>query len=64
MLVSSLNAQTRLYSDMYLGIDYAALAYTTQHGFAAVGSNNGHNGTTGKAFFHNPDVVADFAGRS
>jgi len=51
-------------SDSCLGIDYSALAYTTQHGFAAVGSNNGHNGTTGKAFFHNSDVVADFAGRS
>ena len=47
-----------------LGIDYAALSYATKYGFAAVGSNNGHNGTTGKAFFNNPDVVADFAGRS
>ncbi|KAF2432219.1 tannase and feruloyl esterase [Tothia fuscella] len=45
-------------------IDYASLAYTTEHGFAAVGSNNGHNGTTGKAFYRNLDVVADFAGRA
>jgi feruloyl esterase len=46
------------------GLDYSGLTYTTKHGFAAVGSNNGHNGTTGIAFANNPDVVADFAGRS
>jgi feruloyl esterase len=46
------------------GVDYGGLTYTTKHGFAAVGSNNGHNGTTGIAFANNPDVVADFAGRS
>ena len=34
------------------------------HGFAAVGSNNGHNGTTAKAMYRNPDVVLDFASRA
>ena len=46
------------------GIKYEDLAYTTQNGFAAVGSNNGHNGTGGLAFYRNPDVVEDFAWRS
>jgi feruloyl esterase len=50
--------------NLQIGVDYSALAYTTQHGFAAVGANNGHNGTTGKAFYKNPQVVADFADRS
>ncbi|SLM37899.1 feruloyl esterase b [Lasallia pustulata] len=45
-------------------IKYEDLAYTTQHGFASVGSNNGHNGTTGVAFYQNPDVVTDFAWRA
>ncbi|KAL9118283.1 MAG: hypothetical protein Q9187_005173 [Circinaria calcarea] len=46
------------------GIKYEDLAYATQNGFASYGSNNGHNGTTGVAFYRNPDVVADFAWRS
>jgi feruloyl esterase len=46
------------------GLDYSGLSYTVGHGFAAVASNNGHNGTSGLAFHNNPDVVADFAGRS
>ncbi|KAF2672972.1 tannase and feruloyl esterase [Microthyrium microscopicum] len=45
-------------------IGYGDLTYTTQHGFAAVGSNNGHNGSTGNSFYHNPAVVDDFAGNS
>ncbi|KAF2652200.1 tannase and feruloyl esterase [Lophiostoma macrostomum CBS 122681] len=45
-------------------IKYEDLAYTTQHGFSAVGSNNGHNGTYGDAFYQNADVVTDFAWRS
>ena len=47
-----------------VGIKYEDLAYTTQNGFAAVGSNNGHNGTTAITMYKNPDVVADFAWRS
>jgi feruloyl esterase len=33
-------------------------------GFASVGSNNGHNGTSGAAFYQNPEVVTDFAWRA
>ncbi|KAJ6441609.1 40S ribosomal protein S19 [Purpureocillium lavendulum] len=45
-------------------IKYEDLAYTTGHGFAAMGTNNGHNGTTGAPFFHNPDILEDFAHRA
>ncbi|KAL8818347.1 MAG: hypothetical protein Q9223_002998 [Gallowayella weberi] len=46
------------------GIKYDELAYGTQHGFASVGSNNGHNGTTALTMHQNPDVVIDFAWRA
>lgn len=45
-------------------IQYADLAYTASYGFASVGANNGHNGTSGEAFLNNDDIVADFAYRS
>jgi feruloyl esterase len=45
-------------------VDYANLAYTSSLGFASVGTNNGHNGTSGKPFLNNPDVVEDFAYRA
>jgi feruloyl esterase len=45
-------------------IQYEDLAYTAGLGFATVGANNGHNGTSGGAFANNDDVVADFAYRS
>lgn len=45
-------------------IKYEDMAYTTQYGFATTGSNNGHNGTGGLAFFQNPEVVTDFSWRS
>lgn len=45
-------------------IAYDTMAYTTNLGFASVGANNGHNGTSGGAFFNQPEVVADFAYRS
>lgn len=45
-------------------IQYADLAYTASYGFASVGANNGHNGTSGEAFLNNDDTVADFAYRS
>jgi pimeloyl-ACP methyl ester carboxylesterase len=38
--------------------------YGTEHGFAVVASNNGHNGTSGKAFYQNPQVLHDFADRA
>ena len=40
------------------------MAYGAQLGFATVGANNGHNGTSGEPFFHHPEVVEDFAYRS
>jgi feruloyl esterase len=48
----------------FVGIHYEDMAYTTLNGFASVGSNNGHNGTSGVAFYDNPDVVEDFAWRA
>ncbi|KAJ5773093.1 hypothetical protein N7457_007989 [Penicillium paradoxum] len=45
-------------------IQYFDLAYTAQLGFAAVGTNNGHNGTSGEAFYHNPEVIKDYAYRA
>ncbi|KAH6614942.1 Tannase/feruloyl esterase [Boeremia exigua] len=45
-------------------IKYEDLAYTSSNGFAAVGSNNGKNGTDGLPFFNNAETVIDFAWRS
>lgn len=45
-------------------IQYEDIAYGTSFGFATVGANNGHNGTSGEAFYKNSEVVADFAYRS
>ncbi|KAL9076013.1 MAG: hypothetical protein Q9157_003815, partial [Trypethelium eluteriae] len=45
-------------------IEYENLAYGTQHGFATVAANNGHNGTGGHDFLNNPDVIIDYAWRS
>lgn len=45
-------------------IQYEDLAYTASFGFATVGANNGHNGTSGNAFYKNSEIVADFAYRS
>jgi len=45
-------------------IQYEDIAYATSFGFATVGANNGHNGTSGQAFYMNTEVVADFAYRS
>ncbi len=45
-------------------IQYEDLAYAASMGFATVGANNGHNGTSGIAFYQNEDVVADFVYRS
>ncbi|KAF2139272.1 uncharacterized protein K452DRAFT_275434 [Aplosporella prunicola CBS 121167] len=45
-------------------VAYDDLAYAAGLGFAAVGANNGHNGTSGGAFYNNADVVEDFAWRS
>lgn len=45
-------------------IGYDDLAYATSYQFAAVGANNGHNGTSGRPFLDAPEVVEDFAYRS
>ncbi|KAK3304067.1 Tannase/feruloyl esterase [Chaetomium strumarium] len=45
-------------------LSYDDMAYATELGFATVGANNGHNGTSGEPFLNNPDVVEDFAWRS
>jgi feruloyl esterase len=45
-------------------IGYDDMSYAVGYGFASVGANNGHNGTSGGAMLNNPDVVADFAYRS
>lgn len=45
-------------------IKYEDMAYTIYYGFATTGSNNSHNGTSGFAFYHDPDVVTDFVWRS
>ncbi|KAK7181504.1 hypothetical protein DPSP01_008903 [Paraphaeosphaeria sporulosa] len=45
-------------------IKYEDIAYGLSHGFATTGSNNGHNGTGGKDFFNNEDIVIDFSWRA
>lgn len=45
-------------------ISYDDLVYTAGLGFAAVGNNNGHNGTSGRPFLNNPDIIEDFAYRA
>ncbi|KAF7595565.1 hypothetical protein BBP40_005600 [Aspergillus hancockii] len=45
-------------------IKYEDLAYGVANGFAVVGSNNGHNGTTGAAFHKNADTLTDFSWRA
>ncbi|KAM5349904.1 hypothetical protein ACJ41O_006409 [Fusarium nematophilum] len=45
-------------------IKYEDLAYGTSHGFATMGTNNGHNGTSGATFLKNPDIIEDFAYRA
>ncbi|KAG9234077.1 tannase and feruloyl esterase-domain-containing protein [Amylocarpus encephaloides] len=45
-------------------IQYPDLAYTAGLGFATVGTNNGHDGTSGLPFANNPEVVHDFVDRA
>ncbi|KND92736.1 putative feruloyl esterase B-2 [Tolypocladium ophioglossoides CBS 100239] len=45
-------------------IKYEDLAYATANGFAAVGTNNGHDGATGEPFLDNADVLEDFSHRA
>jgi feruloyl esterase len=45
-------------------VKYEDVDYGAANGFVAVGSNNGHNGTGGSAFFNNDEVVEDYVWRS
>ncbi|KAF2101984.1 tannase and feruloyl esterase [Rhizodiscina lignyota] len=45
-------------------IQYENLAYGVQNGFVSAGANNGHNGTGGQPYLHNPDIIIDFSWRS
>ncbi|KAJ7132682.1 tannase and feruloyl esterase [Mycena filopes] len=45
-------------------IDYANLDYGTSLHFAAVGSDNGHDGSGGGPFLHHREVINDFAFRA
>lgn len=47
-----------------IGLDYSSLAYGTSQQFATFAANNGHNGTSGAEFYHNADVLHDYADRS
>ena len=50
---------------MYLlGIDYSNLDYGSGLHFAAVGSDNGHDGNSGIVFLNHPEVINDFAFRA
>ncbi|KAL4920477.1 Tannase/feruloyl esterase [Aspergillus aurantiobrunneus] len=45
-------------------IQYEDMEYAAALGFAAVGTNNGHDGMNAQSFLHNPHVIADFAYRA
>ncbi|KAI3317179.1 tannase and feruloyl esterase [Xylariaceae sp. AK1471] len=45
-------------------IKYEDIAYGAANGFSTFGSNNGHNGTSGNAFYQNEDTVTDFSWRA
>ncbi|KAK1977730.1 tannase and feruloyl esterase [Colletotrichum cereale] len=45
-------------------IQYEDIDYAVFRGFAAVGTNNGHNGQIGSPFLNNPGVIEDFAYRA
>lgn len=45
-------------------IQYEDIEYAASLGFAAVGTNNGHDGMTGQSFLNNPGVIEDFAYRA
>ncbi|KAK8119428.1 tannase and feruloyl esterase [Apiospora kogelbergensis] len=45
-------------------VQYDDVEWTASLGFAAVATNNGHDGMTGLPFLNNPEVVEDFAFRA
>ncbi|KAG6830735.1 hypothetical protein H0H92_015015 [Tricholoma furcatifolium] len=46
------------------GIDYTNLDYGSSLHFAAIGSDNGHDGSDGSFFLDHPEVINDFAFRA
>jgi hypothetical protein len=48
----------------YSGIEYADLDYATSLHFAAIGSDNGHDGSSGLPLLNHPEVINDFAFRA
>jgi feruloyl esterase len=46
------------------GIGYPDMAFAASYGFATVGNNNGHNGSSGGAFLNQPQVFEDYAWRA
>ncbi|KAM5365042.1 hypothetical protein ACJZ2D_011178 [Fusarium nematophilum] len=45
-------------------IKYDDLNYGAAHAFATIGTNNGHDGTSGAPFYKNPGVVEDYVYRA
>lgn len=45
-------------------VKYNDLNYGARHGFATIGTNNGHDGGRGTPFLNNPGVVEDYVYRS
>lgn len=45
-------------------IQYYDMAYAVGLGFSTVATNNGHNGSSGEVFYHNEEVLEDFAYRA
>lgn len=45
-------------------ISYSDMDYVVVRGFAAVGTNNGHDGNIGEPFYKNPEVMEDYARRA
>ncbi|KAF1954248.1 putative feruloyl esterase [Byssothecium circinans] len=45
-------------------IDYVTVSYGASQGFASIGANGGHNGTSAGAFYNQPEVIEDFSWRS
>jgi feruloyl esterase len=45
-------------------IQYPDMAYGALHGFATIGTDNGHSGMVGEPFFHHPQVLEDFVWRA
>jgi feruloyl esterase len=60
----ALNISTSSRSGVIFEVKYEDINYGTANGFSAVGSNNGHNGTGGSAFFRNDEVIKDYVWRS